>query len=322
MPVQRVKTGVVVVLGATLALRAQVLWQASPAGNGLEGVAASSTRCEVVGGLRADGDAIQVGPGAGAGLRTPEIAVRERRAYRLSFQTRLPGSAATADATVQRERFHGKELQDAPWWRVHFLAADGTTIAESPPAHRRMARLGSDWRGIVDEFYTPDRCARVGVSLGSGSPVGVLFVADFRLEEIPPGTLLNLNPDFALGDTNYSGYHATTYLTQLETRPDGKVVLDMSTPGWIIGDRIPVTPGQTLRLSFSAVGTCPTANCCGRLVWYRPDGTAAGETENLWVKTGTDRELEARYSVPAGVTWVAIIVGNGTFRWVKLGSAD
>jgi hypothetical protein len=146
----------------------------------------------------------------------------------------------------------------------------------------------------------------------------VLFVAAFSLEEIPPSNLLNLNPDFALGDTNYSGYHGETYLTQLETHPDGKVVLDMSSPGWIVGDRIPVAPLEKLRLSFSAVGTCPRASCCSRLRWHRPDGAAAGETENMWVQTGTDREMNATYTVPDGVTWAAIIVGNGTFRWVKL----
>jgi hypothetical protein len=154
--------------------------------------------------------------------------------------------------------------------------------------------------------------------MGSAGPENVFFVAGFRLDAIPPGELLNLNPDFALGDTNYSGYHGTTYLTHLETRPDGKVVLDMSSPGWIIGDKIPVAPKETLRLSFSALGTCPTANCCCRLIWYRADGKSAGETENLWVTIGTDREMAETYTVPEAVTWVAIIVGNGTFRWVRL----
>lgn len=244
----------------------------------------------------------------------PAIPVEAGVKYRLSLQARLEGpDTLSENPQLSYLFFHydkaaaGKTL---PGWGFRFSDADGRECSRRLPFFH-TAVMHHDWRTYTETFYAPPGAVRVQLLLGNRkNPDNVLQVGQVRLERVNDGCL-NIQPDFADGPEDYSGYNYGVR-QRLVPHPDGGWRLDVR-DGWFSGDPFPVTAGAEYRLTVQL----ETIDKIGRLSLHLLDpaqGKAGVLKQTIRQSAPGRRTHLLDFVVPDGAAWLRLVGSGGFFE--------
>ena len=138
----------------------------------------------------------------------------------------------------------------------------------------------------------------------------------FTLEKVE-GNIRNVNPDFAPGAYNCSGY---TYGGQLWriVEENGAPLLKCN-ESWVMGDPVPVVPGEKYTLTVTGSRSVK-GHGSARILFLEPNSNFKGKPtkESLAFKSANFETKSFQFTVPEGVTRLRTSLGRGNFREVKL----
>lgn len=248
----------------------------------------------------------------------PPVPVEAGVKYRLSLNARLVGPDTLAENPQLAHLFFRHDKSAAgkalPGWGFRFGAADGRECSRRLPLFHTVI-MHDDWRTYTETFYAPPGAVRVQLLLGNRkNPDNMLQVGQVRLERIDDGCL-NIQPDFADGPEDYSGYNYGV-AQRLVPHPEGGWRLDVR-DGWFSGDPFPVTAGQEYRLTVQL----ETADQIGRLSLHLLDSdlAKAGVLKQTIRQASAGRRVHRLdFVVPEGAAWLRLVGSGGFFERIAV----
>jgi len=255
----------------------------------------------------------------GSSRATEKFAVLPLTSYRLSFSAKIDGPGNFEDSPQLEYLFmyHDKAKMGRKMasWKVRFYDPEGKKT-QSGHLNFWQCIFSKDFQIYQDEFYTSGTAAFMSVEFSAGERADSLYVKDLSIKEIDNSKTLNLNPEFKLGNHNYSGLR-TVSKGQMITGNDAVTRLDLRN-GWAVSDLIPVRTGDNLIISISAkgfkkMGAALKFNYCGQ------DGKALlKDRGDLRIPEGKEKTMSYDFTVPENVFFVEFILGGAVYNWVKL----
>lgn len=239
---------------------------------------------------------------AKASLKT--VPVTPKTKYTLSFDGAFTGPIESIEENPRFELFTrpGRKSPVLPMRHIRFFDAAGKAIGQ-PLVFSMPFR---EEHTYVDVFYTPREAAGLRLDIASGD--GATFsLRNLTLEKTADEGAINVNPAFALGPFNYSGWRrisAGGKIIQL----DGKTIFDTK-----YGSRSMAFPLQgpgTYALSAKATGN--GFNSCVQVHLFDAKG-------NVLLKVTTRRYGPRSYFVPPkGAVTASFLVYSCLLEEVRL----
>ena len=138
----------------------------------------------------------------------------------------------------------------------------------------------------------------------------------FTLEKLE-GDIRNVNPDFAPGAYNCSGYSYGGKLWRI-VEENGKVLLKCN-DSWVMGDPVPVKAGEKYTLTVTGTNFGKRHGSAG--VFFLKGGSSLNGTrakQTLYFRTKDFETKSLQFVVPDGVTRLRTSLSRGSFTEVKL----
>ena len=184
----------------------------------------------------------------GARARVKPVPVKPKTKYTLSFDASFRGDAESIEENPRFSVFAqpGQRSPVLPSRTIQCLDAAGKPLGR-PRTLSMPCRARHTYR---DVFHTPRDAAALRLDVASGEGL-TLVLRSLRLEETADEGALNVNPGFALGPLNYSGWHRISAGGRV-IEVDGKTVFD--TKYGSRGTAFPLPGPGTYALSAKATG--------------------------------------------------------------------
>ncbi len=244
--------------------------------------------------------------------------VEPGKIYCLSFMGKVSGEDTLDNnpgLKVLRRKL--KKERKLPKWELCFYRKDkkGKRVSRGFPQFFTCI-LSENWTQYREEFHVPPGAGAARLVFTNGNPDNTLFIDDLELDQVFQPEL-NINPEFKLGEDNFSGYNYSKNCKIIDAG-DGKFVLD-AMKGWSMGDPIPARPEQTLQLSYSAKAG-PGRNGLIRCVFCDATRKELGttKTRDLVTPRGTEKTCSYTFVTPPGTAYVRLVPGWAVFKWIKL----
>lgn len=218
-------------------------------------------------------------------------------------------SAEVKPDTVCRVMFTSEET---PSWQLRFSDAEGNLpfggILASEGARYRGAEKGT----FLQEFYVPRFAAKV--TLRTKHPVKAV-----RFESVPATKYRNINPEFKLGNDNYSGYARTTQSVIRRGEKGNYLEISDSRYGMTLVDPIPVVSGKTYRVSLRREGPGdPKKNIGVYIRFLDKEGRVLENQRDYWKRSFTfygnwknDFPASKPFTAPEGAAFLECQITNG-----------
>jgi hypothetical protein len=155
--------------------------------------------------------------------RFERMPVAEGTKYQLAFRAKQQG-AETIEANPRLSELIFNSRTFLPWCRLTFYDAGGKSVGCDSPSWSIPFGEWQDYRWV---FYSPAKAAFAAFEIQPGNAKGSsVNLADRRLEPAPDEQSINVNPAFACGPYNYSGWSAFNDVGRLHALTNGATVLD------------------------------------------------------------------------------------------------
>ncbi len=254
------------------------------------------------------------------GFNLQQVPVEPNTLYKLVITAEVEGSDTVEDPKVvealrmgsANKRKIGKPL---PGWIIMYINDKDRHYASEIPTWSCFCRKGK--YEYVHLFYTPASARAVIVKCHNyGNLTNVVKFYKFTLEKVE-GNVRNVNPDFAAGAYNCSGYSYGGKLWRI-VEENGKALLKCN-DSWVMGDPVPVKPGEkyTLTVTGSKFGSrVATAS----VLFLEGNSSFKGKrSKGVLVFSKADFETKSfQFTVPEGVSRLRPSLSRGNFSEVKL----
>ena len=259
-------------------------------------------------------------PGSDFGFNLQQISVEPNTLYKLVITAEVEGPDTVDDPKVVEalrmgnvnKRKFGKPL---PGWILMYVNDKDKHYASEMPTWGSFCRKGK--YEYVHLFYTPASARAIIVKCHNyGNLTSVVKFYKFTLEKVE-GNVRNVNPDFAAGAYNCSGYSYGGKLWRI-VEENGKALLKCN-DSWVMGDPVPVKPGEkyTLTVTGSKFGS---RSATASVVFLDGNSALKGTRAKQVLSFGkADFETKSfQFTVPEGVSRLRTSLNRGNFTEVKL----
>ena len=259
------------------------------------------------------------GPGTAFGFNMKQVNVEPNTMYKLVISAEVEGPDTIEDvpeiAEVLRVSNKAKMKKPLAGWIVMYFNDKGKHFASEMPTWASFCHKGK--YEYVHMFYTPPAARAIIVRCNNyGNQTNVVKFYKFTLEKVE-GNVRNINPDFAAGAHNCSGYTYGGKLWRI-VEENGKNLLKCN-DSWVMGDPIPVKPGE--KYTFTVTGSRHVkSHGSARILFLDPGQTFKGKPtkEVLPFKKGEFETKSFQFVVPEGVSRLRTSLSRGNFSEVKL----
>ena len=257
--------------------------------------------------------------GADFGFNLQQVPVEPNTLYKLVITAEVEGpdtienDPAVIDVLrVSNKKKAGKPL---PGWIIMYINDKDRHYASLMPTWSSFCRKGKF--DYVHLFYTPEAAKAIIVKCHNyGNLTNLVKFYKFTLEKID-GNIRNVNPDFAPGAYNCSGY---TYGGQLWriVEENGSVLLKCNGSG-VMGDPVPVVPGEKFTLTVTGSRSAKSHGSA-RILFLDSKSKFKGKAskEALAFKSAEFETKSFQFTVPEGVRLLRTSLSRGNFKSVKL----
>ncbi|YCM44624.1 hypothetical protein V2O64_01135 [Verrucomicrobiaceae bacterium 227] len=233
------------------------------------------------------------------------VSVTAGKAYQLSFEAFFTGDSESIEDNPRFDLFT-LPFQLSPLLpsrQIQFLDQSGKPVGRS----LKWAMPFREKQEYLDLFHVPPTAVSMKLVIGSGKQLS-LSLRDLKLEQLPADSeALNLNPSFALGVFNYSGWQNIAQGGKL-TKGDGKTIFD--TKYGSRGSKFPLAGPGTYTLSAKATGN--GFNSTAHVDIFDAEG------KTLMRASVRDFEKPNYFVVPAGATSASLLVYSCLLEEVRL----
>ena len=252
------------------------------------------------------------------GFNLIQVPVEPNTMYKLVITAEVEGPDTVDDPAVVnalRVRDKRKLGKPLPGWIIMCVNDKGKHYASEMPNWASFCRKGKF--DYVHSFYTTAATRAIIVRCHNyGNLTNLVKFYKFTLEKVD-GDIRNVNPDFAAGAYNCSGYSYGGNLWRI-VEEDGKALLKCN-DSWVMGDPVPVKAGEkyTLTVTASRFGKrLATAT----ILFLDGASSFKGKRAPGGLSFGkADFETKSfQVTVPEGVTRLRTSLSRGNFKEVKL----
>ena len=257
-------------------------------------------------------------PGKAFGFNLQAVAVEPNTLYKVVITAGVEGPDTIEDPKVveallvKNKQKIGKPL---PGWVIMFINEKGKHFTSETPNWACFVRKGKF--EYTHLFYTPAATRALAVRCNNyGNLTNVVKFYKFTLEKVD-GDVRNVNPDFAPGAYNCSGYSYGGKLWRI-VEENGKALLKCN-DSWVMGDPIPVKAGETYTLSVTG-SKFGKRSATARVLFLQPGSSLKGKgSKEVLVFGKSEFETKScRITIPEGVSQVRTSLNRGNFAEVKL----
>ena len=258
-------------------------------------------------------------PGKDFGFNLIQVPVEPNTIYKLVITAEVEGPdtvendpAVIEALRVRDKRKSGKPL---PGWIIMCVNDKDKHYTSEMPTWASFCRKGKfDYTHL---FYTQSATRAIIVRCHNyGNLTGVVKFYKFTLEKVD-GDVCNVNPDFAVGAYNWSGYSYGGKLWRI-VEENGKAILKCN-DSWVMGDPIAVKAGEKYILTATGSKFGTRAGSASILFL---DGASAFKGKRskvvLYFSKDAFETKSFRFTVPEGVTRLRTSLGRGSFSEVKV----
>lgn len=222
--------------------------------------------------------------------------------YTLSFRGCFTGGESIEenprlDIAVMPRR----NLPILPYLEIEFLDAEKKKIGQPVGGHGMPFR---QWQDYTDIFHTPATAAFIRLTVRS-APGITFFMDSVKLEKSPDEGAINVNPDFACGLHNYSGWSSLAVAAKMILTKEGKPAFDVKYGS--SSANFPVSEPGTYQASSKFTGNGYNANIAVR--FFDKDGKMTGS-----FKVG-DKNY---FILPPGSVYGNFLVYSGVLEELRL----
>ena len=257
-------------------------------------------------------------PGDTFGFNLKQIPVEPNTLYKLVISAEVEGVDTEDDPKViealrvSNKKKIGKPL---PGWIIMYVNDKDKHYASEMPTWASFFRKGKF--DYVHSFYTPAATRAIIVRCHNYANMSnVVKFYKFTLEKVD-GNVRNVNPDFAGGAHNCSGYTYGGKLWRI-VEENGKTLLKCN-DSWVMGDPVPVKAGE--KYTLTVTGARPGAKIATASIFFL-DGTHSFKGKrSKEVLSFKKKEFETKsiqFVVPEGVSRLRTSLSRGDFSEVKL----
>lgn len=177
--------------------------------------------------------------------RTRAIKISQLNHYELSFYAKInEDDFFLGDVVFNKEVW--RNTQSLPQWHVQFYTDIDCKkrIPISGIHYRRFDNkiIANTWQKYTIPFYVPSEAKAMTVQFSNGKDMYALLIDDISVAPVKKRTV-NLNPDFSLGQYNYSGYNCA-HKSWIEPEEAQQGFYMDCSQGHVIGDPIPLEKGN------------------------------------------------------------------------------
>lgn len=251
----------------------------------------------------------------------------------LSFRARIKGPHVIEENPQYDRLFFLSEWhrrnqgQPLACWSVIFRNREGKIV--KPAANFSQfftAVMSSEMKTYREEFHTPPETATVEVVFKNANKEDALLIEDLKFTKEDAAPTLNVNPEFAFGKDNYSGWNVgNNYRITDNPESPGKFRLQAGTAnadGYARGDGIPVTPGENIRLEYKMKKTDGIEKNARLVIFtYKDnllrDDCQTGQLSRVFGVGSKTTEGKYSFVVPDGITLLRPYLQNATVDYLR-----
>ena len=258
-------------------------------------------------------------PGKDFGFNLIQVPVEPNTIYKvvISAEVEGPDTVENDPAVIEALRVRDKRKLGKPlpgWTIMQFNEADKHFTSELA-SWASFCRKGKF--EYVHLFYTPAAARSIVLRCHNyGNLTNLVKFYKFTLEKVE-GDTCNVNPDFAVGAYNWSGYSYGGNLWRI-VEENGKAILKCN-DSWVMGDPIAVKPGE--KYTLTVTGSRPGKLTATARVLFLPEGSSFKGTaskEVISFKKGEFETQSIQFTVPEGTARLRTSLSRGDFKEVKL----
>ena len=258
-------------------------------------------------------------PGKDFGFNLKQVPVEPNALYKLVITAEVEGTDTVDDdpkvieaLRVSNKSKFGKQL---PGWVIYYINEKNKHYATEKQPWSFFYRKGKF--DYVHLFYAPASARAIVLRCHSyGNQSSLVKFYKFTLEKLE-GDIRNVNPDFAPGAYNCSGYSYGGKLWRI-VEENGKVLLKCN-DSWVMGDPVPVKAGEKYTLTVTGTNFGKRHGSAG--IFFLKGGSSLNGTrakQTLYFRTKDFETKSLQFVVPDGVTRLRTSLSRGSFTEVKL----
>lgn len=256
-------------------------------------------------------------PGESSGFNMQQVPVEPNTLYKVTITAEVEGPDTIEDPKViealrvSNKKKLGKPL---PGWVIMYMNDKDRHFASETPHWACFVRKGKF--EYIHLFYTPAAARKLALRCHNYSNItNIVKFYKFTLEKVD-GDIRNVNPDFAPGAYNCSGYSYGGALWRI-VEEDGKPLLKCN-DSWVMGDPVPVKAGEKYTLTVTGSKFGKRAGTA-RILYLDPKSSLKGKgsKEVLTFSKDTFETKSVQLTIPEGVTRIRTSLSRGNFREVK-----
>ena len=272
--------------------------------------------------VRTQNGTVEVRNGAWAAFQ--DIPVQERKRYRVKIRARIKKGNAleTVPAMEQPISYAVWNRKGFPWKLavINYMYLSGGKRLGILYHGTPLPVFSTVFRDYILDFYAIDGADAVRVFVSTNSSVNTVEVKNAEAEEvnIEEEKYLNANADLDLGPYNPTGYGYGG--KAMFGRDDSGPFLDIGT-GWALGDSIPVTAGDRLKISYSGTPaeSCPAMHFKAFFHQSAQWSVRNVGTNKIPMRIGKKREEGSiEVVVPENAKWMRLCFSHGTLRYLRV----
>lgn len=254
-----------------------------------------------------------------------EVSFRARIVSGLSFESH-PQLADLMPLYVSRPNVVGEAALPSVNWR--FLDRDGKGIKRAWQGGSGFTLFSREWREFRLRVYAPESARSIRLAVHPNRKGNRAEMADLSVRTVPPGRVVNPNPDFSASDVGVPGWQLVSG-ARLSSSCGARTYADL-TGGSICSDPFPLVPGRRMRLTVRASNSrdpvrSKELRCSLRYFASYDDVSAVSKHRRtsipLRFKSKTE-EKTMEFVVPKDVHWARIFANGGVLERAEVCESD